>query len=70
VPTKSVLPDAGYATAVTTRHGVLHAGHAGFLHARRAFRSTVATRAVANIRPCFGRDEPLANAGQMVVGTS
>ncbi len=60
--------DAGYASAVTTRHGVLHAEHAGFLHALPRISVNGRYQSVAHIRTMLsGVTTPLANAGKMVV---
>ncbi|RWP35312.1 polysaccharide deacetylase family protein [Mesorhizobium sp.] len=60
--------DAGYASAVTTRHGVLRAKHAGFLHALPRISVNGRYQSVAHIRTMLsGVTTPLANAGKMVV---
>jgi peptidoglycan/xylan/chitin deacetylase (PgdA/CDA1 family) len=60
--------DAGYVSAVTTRHGVLRAGHAGFLHALPRISINGRYQSVAHIRTMLsGVTTPLANAGKMVV---
>lgn len=60
--------DAGYASAVTTRHGVLRAEHAGFLHALPRISVNGRYQSVAHIRTMLsGITTPLANAGKMVV---
>ncbi|MDX8502649.1 polysaccharide deacetylase family protein [Mesorhizobium sp. VK4C] len=60
--------DAGYASAVTTRHGVLRAEHAGFLHALPRISVNGRYQRVAHIRTMLsGVTTPLANAGKMVV---
>ncbi len=60
--------DAGYASAVTTRHGVLRAEHAGFLHALPRISVNGRYQSVAHIRTMLsGVTTPLANAGKMVV---
>ncbi|TPN80888.1 polysaccharide deacetylase [Mesorhizobium sp. CU2] len=60
--------DAGYASAVTTRHGVLRAEHAGFLHALPRISINGRYQSVAHIRTMLsGVTTPLANAGKMVV---
>ncbi|UCI05936.1 polysaccharide deacetylase family protein [Mesorhizobium sp. B1-1-8] len=60
--------DAGYISAVTTRHGVLRAEHAGFLHALPRISVNGRYQRVAHIRTMLsGVTTPLANAGKMVV---
>ena len=60
--------DAGYVSAVTTRHGVLRAEHAGFLHALPRISINGRYQSVAHIRTMLtGVTTPLANAGKMVV---
>jgi len=60
--------DAGYASAVTTRHGVLRAEHAGFPHALPRISVNGRYQSVAHIRTMLsGVTTPLANAGKMVV---
>ncbi|TIS87058.1 polysaccharide deacetylase family protein [Mesorhizobium sp.] len=60
--------DAGYASAVTTRHGLLHAEHSGFLHALPRISVNGRYQNVAYIRTMLsGVTTPLANAGKMVV---
>ncbi|RWO58680.1 polysaccharide deacetylase family protein [Mesorhizobium sp.] len=60
--------DAGYVSAVTTRHGVLRAEHAGFLHALPRISVNGRYQSVAHIRTMLsGVTTPLANAGKMVV---
>ncbi|BCG80956.1 polysaccharide deacetylase family protein [Mesorhizobium sp. 113-3-3] len=60
--------DAGYASAVTTRHGVLRAEHAGFLHALPRISINGRYQNLAHIRTMLsGVTTPLANAGRMVV---
>jgi peptidoglycan/xylan/chitin deacetylase (PgdA/CDA1 family) len=60
--------DAGYVSAVTTRHGVLHAEHANFLHALPSISVNGRYQSVAHIRTMLsGLTTPLANAGKMVV---
>ncbi len=59
---------AGYASAVTTRHGVLRAQHANFLHALPRISVNGRYQSVAHIRTMLsGITTPLANAGRMVV---
>lgn len=59
---------AGYASAVTTRHGVLRAAHAEFLHALPRISVNGRYQRVAHIRTMLsGVTTPLANAGRMVV---
>ncbi|RWM73214.1 MAG: polysaccharide deacetylase [Mesorhizobium sp.] len=60
--------DAFYASAVTTRHGVLRAEHAGFLHALPRISLNGRYQSVAHIRTMLsGVTTPLANAGKMLV---
>ena len=60
--------DAGYASAVTTRHGVLRAEHAGFPHSLPRISVNGRYQSVAHIRTMLsGVTTPLANAGKMVV---
>ncbi|TIV77405.1 MAG: polysaccharide deacetylase, partial [Mesorhizobium sp.] len=60
--------DAGYVSAVTTRHGVLRAEHAGFLHALPRISVNGRYQSVAHIQTMLsGITTPLANAGKMVV---
>jgi peptidoglycan/xylan/chitin deacetylase (PgdA/CDA1 family) len=60
--------EAGYVSAVTTRHGVLHANHAGHLHALPRISVNGRYQSVAHIRTMLsGITTPLANAGKMVV---
>ena len=60
--------DAGYVSAVTTRHGVLRAEHAGFLHALPRISVNGRYQSVAHMRTMLsGVTTPLANAGKMVV---
>jgi peptidoglycan/xylan/chitin deacetylase (PgdA/CDA1 family) len=60
--------DAGYASAVTTRHGVLRAEHAGFLQALPRISVNGRYQSVPHIRTMLsGVTTPLANAGKMLV---
>ncbi|WP_404927096.1 polysaccharide deacetylase family protein [Mesorhizobium sp. ORM16] len=60
--------DAGYTSAVTTRHGVLRPEHAGFLHALPRISVNGRYQNLAHIRTMLsGVTTPLANAGKMVV---
>jgi peptidoglycan/xylan/chitin deacetylase (PgdA/CDA1 family) len=60
--------EAGYATAVTTRHGVLRAEHANFLHALPRISINGRYQNLAHIRTMLsGVTTPLANAGKRVV---
>ena len=62
------VADAGYVSAVTTRHGVLRAEHAGFLHALPRISINGRYQNLAHIRTMLsGVTTPLANAGKMVV---
>ncbi|MER8501914.1 polysaccharide deacetylase family protein [Mesorhizobium sp. M0904] len=63
-----LVRDAGYASAVTTRHGVLRAEHAGFLHALPRISVNGRYQSIAHIRTMLsGVTTPLANAGKTVV---
>ena len=58
---------AGYATAVTTRHGVLYAGHAKHLHALPRISVNGRYQSVAHLRTMLsGVTTPLANSGRLV----
>jgi peptidoglycan/xylan/chitin deacetylase (PgdA/CDA1 family) len=60
--------EAAYVWGVTTRHGVLHAEHAGFLQALPRISLNGRYQSVAHIRTMLsGVTTPLANAGRMVV---
>lgn len=60
--------EAGYASAVTTRHGVLRAEHANFLHALPRISINGRYQSLAHIRTMLsGVTTPLANAGRRVV---
>lgn len=60
--------DAGYVSAVTTRHGVLRAEHSGFLLALPRISVNGRYQSLAHIRTMLsGVTTPLANAGKMVV---
>ena len=60
--------EAGYASAVTTRHGVLRAEHAGYLQALPRISVNGRYQRVAHIRTMLsGVTTPLANAGKMLV---
>lgn len=60
--------EAGFASAVTTRHGLLHRGHAGHLHAlprislNGRFQDPAQTRVMVR-----GLTVPLANRGRLLV---
>ena len=59
---------AGFVSAVTTRHGVLHAEHAEHLHALPRISVNGRYQRVAHIRTMLsGVTTPLANAGKMLV---
>ena len=59
---------AGFASAVTTRHGVLHPEHAGHLHALPRISVNGRYQHVAHIRTMLsGVTTPLANYGKMLV---
>lgn len=63
-----IARDAGYASAVTTRHGVLRAEHADFLQALPRISVNGRYQSVAHIRTMLsGVTTPLANAGKMLV---
>ncbi|TGW07216.1 polysaccharide deacetylase, partial [Mesorhizobium sp. M2D.F.Ca.ET.145.01.1.1] len=54
--------------AVTTRHGVLRAEHAGFLHALPRISVNGRYQSLHHIRTMLsGVTTPLANAGKMLV---
>jgi peptidoglycan/xylan/chitin deacetylase (PgdA/CDA1 family) len=58
---------AGYATAVTTRHGVLYPGHAAHLHALPRISVNGRYQSVAHLRTMLsGVTTPLANSGRLV----
>ena len=60
--------EAGYLSAVTTRHGVLRAEHAGFLHALPRISINGRYQRLAHVRTMLsGVTTPLANAGRMLV---
>jgi len=60
--------DAGFASAVTTRHGVLRSEHADFVHALPRISINGRYQRVAHVRTMLsGVTTPLANAGKMVV---
>lgn len=60
--------EAGYATAVTTRHGLLQRDHAGHLHALPRISVNGRYQRMAHIRTMLsGVTTPLANAGRIVV---
>jgi peptidoglycan/xylan/chitin deacetylase (PgdA/CDA1 family) len=60
--------DAGYVSAVTTRHGVLRAEHANHLHALPRISVNGRYQRVAHIRTMLsGITTPLANRGKMLV---
>ena len=59
---------AGYASAVTTRHGVLQAEHAGHLHALPRISVNGRYQELGYLRTMLsGITTPLANAGKRVV---
>jgi peptidoglycan/xylan/chitin deacetylase (PgdA/CDA1 family) len=64
----ALVREAGFASAVTTRHGVLHAAHAAHLHAlprislNGRFQSVAQTRVMTR-----GFTAPLANRGRSMV---
>lgn len=60
--------DAAYVSAVTTRHGLLRAEHADFLHALPRISLNGRYQSVDHIRTMLsGVTTPLANAGKLVV---
>jgi len=60
--------EAGYVSAVTTRHGVLRAEHANHLHALPRISVNGRYQSVAHIRTMLsGITTPLANRGRMLV---
>ena len=60
--------EAGYVSAVTTRHGVLRAEHAQHLHALPRISVNGRYQSVAHIRTMLsGITTPLANRGRMLV---
>ena len=60
--------EAGYVSAVTTRHGVLRAEHAQHLHALPRISVNGRYQSVAHIRTMLsGITTPLANRGKMLV---
>ena len=64
----AVDPEAGYVSAVTTRHGVLRAAHAKHLLALPRISINGRYQRVAHIRTMLsGITTPLANRGKMLV---
>ena len=64
----ALAKDAGYVSAVTTRHGVLRAEHANHLHALPRISVNGRYQRVAHIRTMLsGITTPLANRGKMLV---
>ncbi len=60
--------EAGYASAVTTRHGVVKAGHRNHLHALPRISLNGRYQRVAHVRTMLsGLTTPLANSGKMLV---
>ena len=60
--------EAGYVSAVTTRHGVLRPEHAGFPHALPRISVNGRYQNLGHVRTMLsGVTTPLANAGKMVV---
>jgi len=60
--------EAGFASAVTTRHGVLSPGHARHLHALPRISLNGRYQNVAHVRTMLsGITTPIANAGRRVV---
>ena len=60
--------EAGYVSAVTTRHGVLRAAHANHLHALPRISINGRYQRVAHVRTMLsGITTPLANRGKMLV---
>ncbi len=63
-----IAREAGYASAVTTRHGVVKAAHKDHLHALPRISINGRYQRVAHVRTMLsGLTTPLANAGRMVV---
>ena len=63
-----LVREAGYVSAVTTRHGVLRPEHAEHLHALPRISVNGRYQRIAHIRTMLsGVTTPLANAGRMVV---
>ena len=64
----ALAKEAGYVSAVTTRHGVLRAEHADHLHALPRISINGRYQRVAHIRTMLsGITTPLANRGRMLV---
>ena len=64
----ALAKEAGYVSAVTTRHGVLRAEHANHLHALPRISVNGRYQRVAHIRTMLsGITTPLANRGRMLV---
>lgn len=60
--------EAGFVSAVTTRHGVLQAGHAEHMHALPRISVNGRYQRLSHLRTMLsGVTTPLANAGKMVV---
>ncbi len=63
-----IAREEGFASAVTTRHGVLQAGHRPHVHALPRISINGRYQRVAHIRTMLsGVTTPLANAGKMIV---
>lgn len=63
-----IARDLGFATAVTTRHGVLYAGHSGHLHALPRISVNGRYQRVSHVRTMVnGVTTPLANRGKALV---
>lgn len=63
-----IAREAGFLSAVTTRHGVLRAEHAGHVHALPRISVNGRYQRIAHIRTMLsGVTTPLANGGRMVV---
>lgn len=64
----ALAKEAGFVSAVTTRHGVLQAGHLPHVHALPRISINGRYQRVAHIRTMLsGVTTPLANAGKMIV---
>ncbi len=64
----SMAREAGFETAVTTRHGVLHEGHADYLHALPRISVNGRYQNLGHIRTMLsGLTTPMANYGRRLV---
>jgi peptidoglycan/xylan/chitin deacetylase (PgdA/CDA1 family) len=59
--------EAGYASAVTTRHGVLHGNHRAHMHALPRISVNGRYQRVGYLRTMFSGVTTLANSGRRVV---